>query len=905
MSDDLILCATARLAQSLRRAPPSATAQVWRTPRALTPAQWLAGLADEARLTGIADLPQALDPFAEQLLWEQVIAASLDGAAALFDIRGMAASAAEAHALCQVWQLAPGGAMAAEECRRFAQWLQAFVQRCRQAHWRDVAGLHLAVIGLIEAGAFVLPERVTLLGFDRPSPLEKRLAAALNNQGVATEFRAFFQVDRSSPPPAAVHACADVDAECTAAVAWVARRLAADGDCRLAIVAPDLAAVRERLAYRLDDVLHPSLIRPDGTELPRCFNFSLGQPLAEQPLVRTALDALALGGGAKLEQARLSSLLLANGWSADFSEADARARLDLALRRELPYFTSLPALIRLGQRHAEWAATGVAGATAHDCPVTLAALQALHETLGAAPRRQLPSGWAGIFRAALQGLGWPGERPLSSREFQARQAFAETLDAFAALDSLLGPVTQSDAIRRLSQLAAQRIFQPETRGQPSVQILGVLESAGLQFDGLWVMGMNDDQWPPAPRPNPLLPAELLRAAGAAHASADVELAFARAVQQRLRQTAPEQHFSYALADGSRLRRPSPLLADLPAASTAGFDATPTLAYVLANTLEGALLAIDDAQAPPVAAGERVAGGSWLLRAQAICPAWAFYQFRLGAEAMDAPVEGLDPAARGTLVHAALEAFWRAIGSSAALAALEDAARTAAIDTAIAAALSAFEAERRSTLPVRFRQLEAARLQRLLVRWLAVEAARALPFEVLACEAPAEVEIEGIRVRMVVDRIDRLVDGRQVIIDYKTGASIDTRNWAEARITEPQLPIYAALVNDAVAAVVFAKVLLDKPAFAGVAEEKDILPGVQGLDEEKRKLFPLDRFPDWSAVVAHWREALDRVAGEVRDGEAGVRFADEGRLKYCDVLPLLRLPERRRLLAQALTHGGAA
>ncbi|MBU3697192.1 PD-(D/E)XK nuclease family protein [Dechloromonas sp.] len=902
MSDELILCATARLAQTLRQAPPSATVQVWRTPRALTPAQWLAGLADEARLTGIADLPPALDPFAEQLLWEQVIATSFDGAAALFDIRGMAASAAEAHALCQVWQLAPGGTMAAEECRRFAQWRQAFVQRCRQAHWRDVAGLHLAVIGLIEAGAFVLPTHVMLLGFDRPSPLEKRLAAALSTQGVATEFRTFFQVDRSSPLPAAVHACADVDAECAAAVAWVAQRLAADRDCRLAIVAPDLAAVRERLAYRLDDVLHPTLIRPDGAELPRCFNFSFGQPLAEQPLVRTALEALALGGGAKLEQARLSSLLLATGWSTDVSEADARARLDLALRRELPYFTSLPALIRLGQRHAEWAATGVAGAKADDCPVTLAALQALHETLSAAPRRQPPSGWVGVFRAALQGLGWPGERPLSSREFQARQAFAETLDAFAALDGLLGPVVQADAIRRLSQLTAQRIFQPETRGQPSVQILGVLEIAGLEFDGLWVMGMNDDQWPPAPRPNPLLPAELLRAAGAAHASADVELAFARAVQQRLRQNAPEQHFSYALADGSRLRRPSPLLADLPEASTARFDAPPTLTHVLANTLEGALHAIDDAQAPPVAAGERVAGGSWLLRAQAICPAWAFYQYRLGAEAMDAPVEGLDPAARGTLVHAALEAFWRTIGSSAALAALDDADQTAAIDTAIAAALSAFETERRSPLPVRFRQLEAARLQRLVARWLAVEAARALPFDVLACEAPAEVEIEGIRVRMVVDRIDRLADGRQVIIDYKTGASIDTRNWAEARITEPQLPIYAALVSEAVAAVVFAKVLLDKPAFAGVAEEKDILPGVQGLDEEKRKLFPVDRFPDWAAVVAHWREALHRVAGEVRDGEAGVRFADEGRLKYCDVLPLLRLPERRRLLAQTLMHG---
>ena len=903
MADELILCATARLAQSLRATPPSATATVWRTLPALTLAQWLAGLADEARLSGLADLPQALDPFAEQLLWEQVIAGTLDGAAELFDIRGMAASAAEAHALCQVWRLSPGGPLAAEESRRFAGWQQAFGQRCRLAQWIDVSRLHLALIELIEAGHFALPASICFIGFDRPTPLEQRLAAALAARGVAAEFRAFFRVDRSSPSALpAVHAYADVDAECAAAVAWVAQRLTADPSCRLAIVAPDLAAVRDRLAYLLDDVLHPALIRPDGAELPRCFNFSLGQPLAAQPLVRLALDALALGGGARLEQARLSALLLAPGWSADSREADARARLDLALRRELPYFTSLPALIRLGQRRA---ATGAGEAPAGgDCPRTLAALQGLQASLAAAPRRLSPAAWSGVFRTALQALGWPGERPLSSREFQTRQAFAETLDHFAALDGLLGPVTQADAVRRLSQLCTQRIFQPETLGQPPVQILGVLESAGLQFDGLWVMGMNDDQWPPAPRPNPLLPAEALRAAGAAHASAEVELAFARAVQQRLRQAAAEQYYSFAQADGNRLRRPSPLLADLPAppAASPAAGCPATLAQALALSAGAVLVACDDAVAPPVAAGERVAGGSWLLRAQAICPAWAFYQFRLAAEAMETPVEGLDPAARGTLVHAALEAFWRALGSSSVLAALTDAARTAAIEAAVAAAIAGFEAERRSPLPARFRQLEGARLQRLLARWLAVEAARALPFEVLACEAPAEVDIEGIRVRMVVDRIDRLADGRQVIIDYKTGAGIDTKNWAEARITEPQLPIYAALVNAEVAAVVFAKVLLDKPAFAGVAEEKDILPGVQGLDEEKRKLFAAERFPDWPAVIAHWQTALRQVAGEVRDGVAAVRFADESQLKYCDVLPLLRLPERRRLLARAMVAG---
>jgi exodeoxyribonuclease-5 len=269
--------------------------------------------------------------------------------------------------------------------------------------------------------------------------------------------------------------------------------------------------------------------------------------------------------------------------------------------------------------------------------------------------------------------------------------------------------------------------------------------------------------------------------------------------------------------------------------------------------------------------------------------------------MDAPVEGLDPAARGTLVHEALEAFWTAVRSSDALAALGEIARQQAIAEAVIQALQHFELDRRITLPARFRELEAARLAKLIEVWLQVEAMRGQSFEVVACEAPAEVEIEGIKVRMIVDRIDQLADGRQVIIDYKTGAAIDTRNWAEQRITEPQLPIYAALVNEDVAAVVFAKVLLDKPGFSGVADEKDILPGVQGIGDDKQKTFDPAEFPDWIAVITHWRERLHAVAKEVKQGQAAVMFANAKDLQYCEVLPLLRLPERQRLLAEAALH----
>lgn len=69
MNEPLFLCATSRLAQTLRgeisASASSGTADRWLTPQAMTPGQWLAVLAEEARLTGMADLPLALDPYAE------------------------------------------------------------------------------------------------------------------------------------------------------------------------------------------------------------------------------------------------------------------------------------------------------------------------------------------------------------------------------------------------------------------------------------------------------------------------------------------------------------------------------------------------------------------------------------------------------------------------------------------------------------------------------------------------------------------------------------------------------------------------------------------------------------------------------------------------------------------------
>jgi len=133
------------------------------------------------------------------------------------------------------------------------------------------------------------------------------------------------------------------------------------------------------------------------------------------------------------------------------------------------------------------------------------------------------------FAALTTAAGWPGDRSLSSSEWQAQQAFAEMLDSLGQFDALLGRIGIAEALRRLQTLARERIFQPEAEGAASILVMGLLEAADAPLDGLWVMGMNDQHWPPAARPNPLLPAELQRRARAPNASAEVQSEFAQAV----------------------------------------------------------------------------------------------------------------------------------------------------------------------------------------------------------------------------------------------------------------------------------------------------------------------------------------------------------------------------------------
>ena len=328
------------------------------------------------------------------------------------------------------------------------------------------------------------------------------------------------------------------------------------------------------------------------------------------------------------------------------------------------------------------------------------------------------------------------------------------------------------------------MFQPESAEVP-VQVLGILEAAELRFDHLWVAGLTDESWPAAPHPNPLLPVALQRRAGVPHASTEQELRFANSLTQGFVQAAPEVVFSHAQREEDRDLAPSPLIVPFPAATLEdlGIVRFPSLVATVASA--NRLEQIADTRARPLPAGTQRSGGTFVFRDEAACPFRAYANHRVGARSLEVPQPGLDPRARGSLMHEALAEVWRRLQTRSALDACDEAALSTVIEQAAASAVSTLVRRGRRSLSGRLAQLERRRLWQLVSEWLCHERARG-EFEVELIEHKRPVVFGGLAVNAKLDRVDRLPDGRRIVIDYK-GGSAKVADCLGTRPEEPQLP----------------------------------------------------------------------------------------------------------------------
>jgi ATP-dependent helicase/nuclease subunit B len=221
-----------------------------------------------------------------------------------------------------------------------------------------------------------------------------------------------------------------------------------------------------------------------------------------------------------------------------------------------------------------------------------------------------------------------------------------------------------------------------------------------------------------------------------------------------------------------------------------------------------------------------------------------------------------------VVHELLAALWITLKSFATLRSMGVRERIETIEKIITEKLRKTYYE--TVLEREIFLIEKNRLTGLLIKWLDFEVARGdTEFEVLSAEQRESINVFGIPMNVRIDRIDRLKDGRVVIIDYKTG-KCSASGWKVPRMESPQLPIYALFLSMGVADdIAFAYVHGDQPNW------------ISGLD----------KLHDWDEACASWHIEIENLALEIRDGFALVNPKNtHTTCLYCDQSLFCRIPE---------------
>jgi probable DNA repair protein len=881
----VILTANARAARALERRYASSHqaegAAAWLTPQILDLHSWLIEEWQVLLLTGSEDR-LLLNDLQEQAAWQHLMQPEIEGRSLIEPAR-LASQSQQGYALlAQYGGLGrlSGTAWPSDlisEPTLFRRWAQLFQQECARRRWLPRCELVDAIAHALRWGLIAAPSEIGWLGFDRATTAEQNLRAALDERGTRQQTLRWDAEPVATPrlcpaksEPEEIRACA----------VWAREQLERRPEARIGILLPDVASRRAALERALFSELAPQRFLISAGAAPAVpFEFSLGQPLAEVPLIHAALLLLRWLEG-PLTQQEISWLLLSSTLHATQGDAarDSLAQWDAEQRRlpcPAPAMT-LETYLRHGQQ-----GRGPVMELARD-------LRAVMQTHRRAARPALPGEWVQRIGNLLRLAGWGQRSDASSLLYQAHDAWDRLLDLIASLDYANRRLSYADLRVTLERAAHATIFAAESADAP-VQVIGAFAASGQAFNAVWFLGATDTAWPASGRPHPLLPISLQRELGMPHTSAAEETALAHRMMERILDGAGADGsrdvvFSYAQQAAESMQRPSSLVS-----SFAPLTMQPTAKPQEAIELEP----VSDATWVPFT-GNVAPGGQRALKEQADCPFQAFALRRLRIGELPIAGRGLSPATRGNLVHQVLQRVWsRDIAHHLHLrdhAALNAALASGTLRPLVAAHATA-EIDRLATIDNEtwqraYLEAEKTRLIAVVMDWLTYEADRQ-PFTVAAVEEPVNIRVGELALRVRVDRVDEVAGGK-LLIDYKTG-EVSPNSWEGARLDQPQLPLYAAYGGtENLIGAVFAQVRRPDPIFKGrVADAKNNLAA--SVKEDGKQIAPYT-----PAVVEEWRTALGQLAAGFLRGEAVVDPRSYPKTcKFCELPGLCRIAEQRR------------
>ncbi|MCG8379912.1 MAG: PD-(D/E)XK nuclease family protein, partial [Proteobacteria bacterium] len=653
--------------------------------------------------------------------------------------------------------------------------------------------------------------------------------------------------------------------ELYAAAAWARKQLEQNPSASIGIVSLNLNSIREDIDHGFRSGFMPDTGNISTYTNQNLYSISIGQPLSVYPLVQTAINLLMLGTRS-VDINTYDKLLHSPFIKGANEEYSKRAQFYYLLRQFGEQKIGFKALYWIhSERCHEFAR----------CDEFIELLKSFELSVLSHAKQHTLNEWVVIFSEWLKLFGWPGERSLTSDEQQTVNAWQAALSQLGSLSSVVsGPVNFQTAIYQLNRILSDSRFQPETEETP-VQILGLTGAAGMQFDCLWVLGMQDDAWPEKKITNPFIPRSCLKDYNVPGSSAELQYEKARKMTQQLIESSKYVVFSYTRQESDKECRPSPLIKSIDRDKNNYLDIYPKFISTIFSSAR--IEKFIDLENPAASVAKEVKGGSLLFKDQAACPFKAFARHRLHAQSLQNIDIGLNAMERGNLAHRSLQYLWQRLKDSENLHYKSDAEIQSLIVSVIDDAIKQQALYQPETFTDRFTELEKKRLQRLLSDWLSIERQRD-QFKVVATEKKQEIKFSGINLQLRVDRIDELDNGRFVIIDYKTG-QISVRDWDSENPKDPQLPLYAVTSEQKIVALAFASLKRGKLGYVGYSEEENLLPAIK-----------TNNSIEWNQQIKIWRNVLTKLAENFCKGDINVDPTVTA-CRYCDLHSLCRVYDR--------------
>lgn len=817
----------------------------WRRPAIFSWDEWLAVLVESGRPELV--LPVRINAQQSRVVWEQSLRADIDDP--LINIGSLARLCRDTWKRLHEWQVPLADCQSSasgQDQRIFARAAGRYDAHLRDRDWIDDALLPDALAQGFEQGQLLPPGMLVLAGFDRMTPQAARLVEAAVAAGAERRV-----VDADLDGQSRLVSAATADAELRTAGQWARKALQDDPSARIAIVVNDLEQHALRAARLLREGFVPGWQYADS-QTADALNVSFGRRLADYAAIHDALLMLRFLT-TDTTAADVSLLLRSPFFGA--GRISGRARMELRLRDVPDRRWSKTALVAFLRPVAD-------NDKQDDGKVWLERVVAAVDRLRECPQWQSAAGWAGVVDELLLGLQWPGDAALDSEDFQLLNRWRDLLNEFSRLDLVAGALSVDDAVARLESLASETIFQAEAI-TPVVNVVGVLEAAGMEFDQLWVTGFTASSWPPPGRPLALVSRELQQRHSMPDATPDDTTAFAERVVHRLSSSARDVVFSFPRLVGDAEQMPSALVAG------SALEETPADEGWHATLFCASPLAAAQDPVPALRRGQVVAGGAATINRQCTDPLSAFAFGRLGVRWMPPFQSGIPARIRGNLVHDALQQLYGDRPTQAAIQTWTAGELGQRVGSAVEHALGR---HRRFADPLlgRLLTIEGERCRDLLAAVVDIDRTRD-SFRIESVESAVSLALGGALFELRCDRIDRDANGELIVIDYKTGAR--RRFLTAGEPADLQLVVYACALDTAIAGL----------ALFNVDSRHTLLDGAGPA---------FGSGDDWTERLGEWKQTVRAAAVMIAAGDVRLNVQQNSReARPLDVLS--RYAELRR------------